>query len=68
MAKTLLEKAKETKSASRNIKHSDEEIELALAWARSEITNSQVSNAMNLTGVNVYTFLASRLRSHFSKK
>lgn len=41
---TLLEKAKKVKNKSEII--SDEEIELALAWIKNEITTAQVSMAL----------------------
>jgi len=62
---TLLEKAQTVRSRSRVSRPVDaEEIDLALAWARGEITFTQAAKAYGVTNGNVYNRLALALREH----
>lgn len=71
-SKTLLVKAKEIKvetkfqpSKSKRV-YSKEEVDLAVAWARSEIALVQVSKALNYSRFHpsTYVFLAKALSQH----
>ena len=60
---TLLQKAKEVKGGRNKFpKVSDEEIEIAVAWMKSEITFTQLKGVINKKGSNLYNFLATRLK------
>lgn len=64
--KTLLEIAREMDTRKITpIVHGPEEVELALAWARGQVRNTQVLKAISMaeTG-NVYNFLAHALRQY----
>jgi hypothetical protein len=66
---TLLEKAKATPNRNRKLQVPDEVIELALAWARDEITLAQATTALKgardkMTG---YVDLARGLREAVRK-
>ena len=71
--KTLLEQAKEVRLRHKQAVITDEQIELALAWARDEVTMKQVGIVvMDLTGNtgatnNIYNWLAIRLREAFRR-
>lgn len=63
--KTLLEQAKIlTDARVTNVRYSEEEIELALAWVSGEVTLTQVARVMSPTGKasGGYAFLACALR------
>jgi hypothetical protein len=68
MSKSLLDLAKEASRRKGQNKATQEQIELAVAWALGEVTLSQVSEAIGLkrdrSGVRTYLFLAQRLREH----
>ena len=57
MSKTLLEKAKNVPARKRKSRPTDEEIELALAWLKDEITTSQVNFAYSESGKKNTTYL-----------
>lgn len=63
----LLEKAKQTKSKL----FTKDEVELALAYSKGEITVTGVSKALGkdyqVQANQVYSFLARALRQHYSK-
>ena len=60
---TLIEKAKARKKPTRAARlPSNEEVELALAWARGNISYLQVSAALGTSGSGAYPFLAITLR------
>ena len=62
---TLLDKAKAVKISKRGTHRSQEEIELAIAWAKDVIATNQVIKTMaspQANGTNVYSFLAIALR------
>lgn len=65
---SLLEKAKLASRRKGQSKTTQEEIELAVAWALGEVTLSQVKEALGLSkdrsGVRSYLFLAQRLRDY----
>lgn len=69
--KTLLKKALEIDSRKNKVRitpYNREEIELAMAWARSEVTNAQVSRALGTgPGMNLYIFLARALRQSITE-
>jgi len=67
---SLLELAMSKKLPKKHNKvYTEEQIELALAWANDEITITQVAHAINATvGTAVYTFLALCLKSIISSK
>lgn len=67
--KSLLEKAKKVgckSNAAVNI--TDEHIELALAWARGEISCIQIIKALGIPPSTIYSFLAFSLRKHIKKQ
>ena len=63
---SLLEKAKKVgrkNNTTRDI--TDEHVELALAWARGEISYSQIKNVLGLTAPStIYSFLAFSLQKY----
>ena len=73
---TLLEKAQKAKvKRSGPIEITQEHIDLALAWARGEITHTQVVKALmkkganaNYRGMAIYITLARALREYINKK
>lgn len=58
---SLLDNAKSLKSKTHE-RISPELVELAVAWAKDEITITQVQSALNTKGSNVYAKLALALR------
>jgi hypothetical protein len=71
--KTLLEQAKEIKSSRRNMPTTAEERELALDWARDEISMSQASSVYarwrgKAHGMGVYLIFARALRDYIREK
>jgi hypothetical protein len=58
---TLLEKAKATSVRAKSMSN-QEEIELAMAWARDEIGIAQVQAALGTNSANAYTKLAIGMR------
>jgi len=67
---TLLEKAKELPAPLRVRKWGGigtEEIELALAWARREITRSQLERVLNIGTASTYNFLSLALAEHIRR-
>lgn len=44
-----------------------EEVELAVAWAKGEVSTSSVSKALNLKGASTYVRLAFLLKDHIKK-
>lgn len=68
MAKTLLQKAKERKSKA-VVEIGDEEVELALAWARGEINLTQASEAIgSQRGSAIYSRMALALKKYIQTK
>lgn len=66
--KTLLEKALMSKRPYARTTCTDDEIDLAFAWLKGEISNSQVCSALGgKTGQIPYTFVARALREAFRK-
>lgn len=61
--KTLLQKAKEEVISKKKVSFSQEEMELAVAWAKGEVSSKQVKNALN-TSSGEYLFLSRALRAH----
>jgi hypothetical protein len=70
--KSLLEIAKSRRQLQpRSKNYTEEQIELALAWANDDITLQQVQHALEAIGTNkgnVYTFLALCLKSIISTR
>jgi hypothetical protein len=65
---TLLQRAKKIKSGHRG-KMSGDEIDLAVAWAKGEISLLQVKLALGMKGgSDVYVRLAIALRAYIQKK
>lgn len=66
----LIQKAKEKKGSKRK-QFSREEIELALAFVKGELSVTQVCHALGVTNINnssiVYQFVAQALRQHYTK-
>lgn len=67
---SLLEKAKKVgrkNNTTQNI--TDEHIELALAWARGDVSYSQIKKVLGLTVPStIYSFLAFSLRKHIENE
>jgi ABC-type Fe3+-siderophore transport system permease subunit len=67
---SLLEKAKKVgrkNNTTQNI--TDEHVELALAWARGDVSYSQIKKVLGLTVPStIYSFLAFSLRKHIETK
>lgn len=70
MAKqTLLEKALKNDRKIKKMNFTEEEIELAMAWANNEIGLRQVARAMNMrSDGRAYSFIALALRKIISDK
>lgn len=67
---SLLEKAKKV-GRKNNTTHdiTYEHVELALAWARGEVSYSQIKKVLGLTVPStIYSFLAFSLRKHIENK
>ncbi len=67
---TLLDKAKSAANTARASESNDEEIELALAWARGQISYGQAQSAITngrKTGMSAYPRLAIALRTHIRR-
>ena len=66
---TLLEKAKEARAEPQQIFVSDEVVELALAWAKGEISMKQARKAFGTktAGSNIYAHLARGLRQFIQR-
>jgi len=66
---TLLQKAKNVKAFNRSGRVTDEEVELALARAKGEVSYSQAMEAIhgNNSSAPVYAILARSLRAHFQR-
>lgn len=66
---SLLKKAiKVGRKNNTTINITDEHIELALGWARGEVSYSQIKAVLGLVGPStVYSFLASSLKKHIIK-
>lgn len=62
----LLKKAQAAKLSSRGNFNSSQDIELALAWARREVTHKQVCDAYKIpnAGGQAYVRLAAALAAH----
>ncbi len=63
--KSLLQQAKEVKTRELSVsKHTEQEVEVAVAWLRGEITAKQVATVIkkNSQGAAVYVFLATALK------
>jgi len=60
MAKTLLEQAKKHGAQVQDI--NKEEINLAIAWAKDEVTLAQVGITLDIASASTYLFLARALR------
>lgn len=66
--KTLVEKAKEIKRKSKTEELNKDQIELAVAWAKNEISMTSVSKVLDIkNNSNVYTFLALALRQYIQE-
>ncbi len=65
---SLLTEAKKISTRKIRIKPSTEEIELALAWVREEVSNSQVAMVLGVSSANVYPKLAIALRQYIITK
>jgi len=67
---SLLQQAKQvTKKQKTTHFFSKEEIELALGWAKGEVTLNQVHRVIGTKQISqVYHFVARALRQHFSNK
>ena len=64
ITQSLTERAKEIKTAYRvKATYAQEEVDLAVAWARDEVTLSQVAKLVGSFS-SVYCFLAVRLRQY----
>ena len=63
MTNPLIEKAKSVKISPRKLNYSDNHIELAVAWAKSEVNLKQCKKAIGEKySANMYTFFAIALR------
>ena len=67
MALTLLQKAKNAKPRKVSMRITDEHIELAISWAKGEISISQVSAAIGKKQDMCYNFIAMALRECYSR-
>lgn len=66
---SLLEKAKKATIKSKTDKNiDDEKIQLALAWAKREISLSQVQRALGFSSPTTYSFLAIALRRYIESQ
>lgn len=67
---SLLEKAKKVGRKNNTTKDiTDEHVELALAWARGEVSYSQIKKVLGLTVPStIYSFLAFSLRKHIENE
>jgi hypothetical protein len=61
--KSLLEQAQTVTQHRKQKQATNQEIELALAWAKGDINTHQVSRVLNITSSNTYSRMASLLRS-----
>jgi hypothetical protein len=65
---TLLEKAKSIPVSRTQQSISDDEIDLAIAWVKGEITFSQIAKALDYAGGNQpYAFVANSIRHAYAK-
>lgn len=67
---TLLAQAKllnRSKKHGTKKEYGKEDVELAVAWAKGDVTFSQIKEVKGLEGSNVYNYLACALRGHFKK-
>lgn len=66
---TLLEKAKQVKTYTKKGKDcSNEEVELAIAWIKDEVTYKQIFTVLGLrSGAEVYVILAQCLREAYKR-
>jgi hypothetical protein len=65
---TLLEKAMAAPGTRRRGQYSDDEIGLAVAWIKGQISAGQVAAALNRKSVtNIFTWLPYRLRAAYEK-
>ncbi|MHC1728032.1 MAG: hypothetical protein AB9866_18860 [Syntrophobacteraceae bacterium] len=65
---TLLEKAKKQKCCFKKITATDEEIELAIAWIKGEVTFSQVKSVLDFSqSMSAYIRMAIALRTAYQK-
>jgi hypothetical protein len=60
---TLLEKAKSYGKSHLKFHIDEEEIELGIAWAKGEITNSQFADALQCRTANTYVKIAHILKA-----
>jgi hypothetical protein len=68
MDKTLLDKAKALNVKSKRSKVTEEEIELAVGWAKGEINYSQAQQILSPTSpMNVYCRLALALKEYVGR-
>ena len=66
---TLLEVAKKQKTGVYSKGASAEEVEVALAWAKGEVSLSQIMRAMKVSNINVvYTKLAHCFKVYINSK
>ena len=67
---SLLEKAKKVGRKNNTTQDiTDEHVELALAWARGEVSYSQIKKVLGLTVPStIYSFLAFSLRKHIENE
>lgn len=68
--KSLLEQAKEVGRTSKiKAVYTDEHVDLALAWAKGDVSLSQVGAVLKITGTNaVYCMLALCLQRHIQSQ
>jgi len=66
MSKTFLERAKKVKTKKQNSTITEEYKELALAWAKDEVTFTQVGTSLGLQNnpTSVYLMLARSLKKY----
>lgn len=62
---TLLEEALKIKRKIRGADYSKEEVELAVEWARGNLSFYQIVKVTGKNGSNVYNFLSKALQKYF---
>lgn len=63
MRQTLLQRAKQIKKSRKKVVvASKEEIELAISWLKGEIQYVQINTVLEISGSNIYNFLARSIR------
>ncbi len=68
MMNKLLEEAKTIPVGRHKSFYNENEIGLALSWAKGEITIKQMKGVLDTSQVGVYVFLAKSLKQHINTK